>query len=78
MQPYTDTDVDLIAEATEQHHIVADRTDAMGNNPCVCDEWWDAAGDNPSWDQHMAEVALTALAAAGRLAAPTQPANPTA
>lgn len=69
--PYTDADVELVATATEQHHIVDDRTDAMGNSPCVCDQWWDAAGDNPSWDQHLAEVALTALAAAGRLAPTT-------
>lgn len=61
---------DLIAGATEQHHIVAGQTDAMGNNPCVCGQWWDAAGDNPGWDQHMADVALVALHAAGLLVTP--------
>ena len=58
---------DAIATATEQHHIVYDRTDAMGNSPCVCDRWWDAAGDNPGWDEHMAEVALAALSEVGAL-----------
>lgn len=66
-RPYSEATVELVAEATEQHHIVAGETDAMGNNPCVCGQWWDAAGDNPGWDQHMAEVALDALAAAGLL-----------
>jgi len=61
---------DLIAEATEQHHIEAGETDAMGNNPCVCGQWWDAAGDNPGWDQHMADVALVALHRAGLLVTP--------
>lgn len=65
--PYTEDDVALVAAATELHYIVAGRTDAMGNSPCVCDQWWDAAGDNPGWDQHMAEVTLAALANAGRL-----------
>lgn len=67
---YTEEDVELVAEATEQHHIEFGITDAMGNNPCSCGQWWDAAGDNPGWDQHMAEVALAALAAAGRLIPP--------
>jgi hypothetical protein len=59
--------VELVVAATEQHYIAAGQTDAMGNNPCTCGEWWDAAGDNPGWDQHMAEVALKALADAGLL-----------
>lgn len=65
--PYTEATVDLVAEATEQHHIVDGQTDAMGNSPCVCGQWWDAPGDNPGWDQHMAEVALNALVRAGLL-----------
>lgn len=59
-------DVELVTKATEAHHIVFTQTDANGNNPCVCGNWWDGA-DGPGWDEHMAEAALSALAAAGRL-----------
>lgn len=64
---WSDETEQLVAEATEKHHLVNGQTDAMGNSPCVCGKWWDAAGDNPGWDQHMAEVTLTALADAGLL-----------
>ncbi len=69
-RPYTDADIELIATATEQHSIEHRRMNADGNSPCTCDQWWDAA-DGPGWDEHMAEVALTALAAAGGLAQPS-------
>lgn len=64
---WSEATAELVAEATEKHHLVNGQTDAMGNSPCVCGQWWDAAGDNPGWDQHMAEVTLTALADAGWL-----------
>jgi hypothetical protein len=74
-RPYTDADVELVALVTAAHHIVTGQTDADGNNPCACGQWWDNA-DEPGWDEHIAEVALDALAAAGRLmlagAQPTQ------
>lgn len=65
--PYSEATVELVTDATEQHYLSDGQTDAMGNSACSCGQWWDAAGDNPGWDQHMAEVALGALAAAGRL-----------
>lgn len=65
-KPFTEEDVQLVAAATEQHHIVDGETDAMGNSPCVCGRWWDSA-DMEGWDEHMAEVALAALAETGRL-----------
>jgi len=51
---------DLVAEATERHHIT-DQTDALGNNLCVCGDWADTA-DIEGWDQHLAYVGLNALA----------------
>lgn len=56
-----DNTAEAVAEATEQHHIVSNRTDALGNSPCVCDGWWDS-GESESWDQHMAAIALRVLA----------------
>lgn len=67
---WSEATADLVAEATEKHHILFNKTDAMGNSGCICNKWWDAAGDNPGWDQHMAEVALAALADAGLLVPP--------
>lgn len=66
--------VELVATATERHHLNLSRTDADGHNPCVCGGWQDGP-DGPSWDEHLAGVALDALRAAGRLAAPTGPAS---
>lgn len=60
---------ELVANATAAHWIVHGRTDADGNNPCVCDRWWDSE-HGPGWDEHMAEVTLTALADAGLLLLP--------
>lgn len=65
--PYTEADVELVTTATEQHYLDGDRTDAMGNNQCACGEWAEGF-DGPGWDEHMAEVSLAVLAAAGRLA----------
>lgn len=65
-EPYTYADVELVTAATEQHHIDFGQRNADGNNPCVCGKWWDSA-DMPGWDEHMAEVAVAALAAGGRL-----------
>jgi hypothetical protein len=52
---------DRIAEATAPHHLT-DQTDADGNNACSCGEWWDSS-EMGDWDQHMADVALSVVAA---------------
>lgn len=54
-----DAAIEAATEATIQHAIESGRTDADGNNPCSCGEWWDAEGE-PGWDEHMAEVAVRA------------------
>ncbi len=63
--PYTDAE--LVAAATGQHAIEPRRANADGHDPCSCGQWW-GSPEGPSWDEHMAEVALAALSAAGRLA----------
>lgn len=63
---FPDELIQLVATATEQHHIEYGVTDGSGNNPCVCGQWWDSS-DVEGWDEHMAAVALAALAEAGRL-----------
>lgn len=65
-QPWTEETRDAIATAMEAHHIQADVTDGMGNNPCSCGQWWDAS-EMEGWDQHMADVALAALTDNGAL-----------
>ncbi|MFI6333247.1 hypothetical protein ACIBBG_33970 [Micromonospora chersina] len=65
MKPYTDAEIQLVAAATEQHSLEPGRADADQHSPCSCEQWWDSPG--PGWDEHMADVALSALAAAGRL-----------
>lgn len=51
---------DRIAEATAEHYIVTGRTDANGNNPCVCGRWWDSE-HTEGWDEHMASVSLAVV-----------------
>ena len=63
----THADVALIVAATEQHCLVSGQPDADGHDPCSCGQWREGA-DGSSWDEHMAEVTVAALAAAGRLA----------
>lgn len=55
-----DAATEAAAEATEQHSIEFGRTDANGNNPCTCDQWWDT-DQGPGWDEHMAEIAYAAM-----------------
>ncbi|MEV7267086.1 hypothetical protein AB0N38_26340 [Micromonospora aurantiaca] len=64
--PYTADDIQLIVVATEQHSLSPGQPDADGHDPCSCGQWREGA-DGSSWDEHMAEVSLAALAAAGRL-----------
>lgn len=52
--------IDAAAEATEQHHIELGRTNADGNSPCSCGQWWDSVHDR-GWDEHMAEIAYAAM-----------------
>lgn len=66
-EAYTDETVELVATATDRHYLVTGQTDADRNTPCACGGWADGLGDSPSWDEHMARVALDALAAAGLL-----------
>jgi hypothetical protein len=60
----SDEDVELVARAARAHHLVFSQTNADGHNPCVCGGFWDSV-EMEDWDEHMARVALAALA--GRL-----------
>lgn len=51
---------EVVALATGKHHIVVGEKDADGNSPCCCGRWW-ANGDDPGWDDHMADVSLAAI-----------------
>jgi hypothetical protein len=66
---WTDETAELVALATGAHHLDPNWTDADGHSRCVCGGWVDGEM-NPGWDDHMAEVSLTALADAGLLATP--------
>ena len=68
-EQFPDELIQLVATATQRHHIEDDHTDASGNSPCVCGRWWDSS-DMEGWDEHMAAVALAALDEAGRLLPP--------
>lgn len=52
--------VEVVARAMEAHHLVTGVVDADRNSPCACRGWRE--GGDETWDEHMAEVALTALA----------------
>lgn len=56
--------VEIIATATAQHHLDPDWSDADRHDRCVCGGW--AEGEmEPGWDDHMADVSVAALDAAG-------------
>jgi len=54
--------VDVVARAMRLHHLIA-TLDPAGQRLCACGR----RSEGDDWDEHMAEVALTALSATGRL-----------
>jgi hypothetical protein len=52
--------IDSVSEAMQRHHLAyAVDADADRNHPCTCGRWADA--EDESWDDHMAEVAVTTI-----------------
>lgn len=68
---WTDDTAARLAEATGAHYLLMGQIDADGNSPCVCGRWAENATET-GWDDHMAEVTLTALADAGLLVGPRE------
>lgn len=66
---WTNETVEAVALAMAKHHLDPNWTDADRHSRCVCERWVEGEME-PSWDDHMAEVALAALADAGLLVEP--------
>lgn len=57
--------VEVVARATSQHYLSGVNTQA-GHELCSCEQWADGGMDE-DWEDHLAQVALAALAEYGAL-----------